>query len=78
MKVVYNYLEVIQWNKFNLCVILLSKHLLRRETLRKLQWRSGNLEGDIGDIQTIKIGTLSTIRDISIQCSNEEHLIANC
>ena len=34
----------------------------------------GKLEGDIGDIQTIKIGTLSTIRDVSIQCRNEEHL----
>ena len=35
----------------------------------------GQLEGDIGDIQTIKVGTLSTIRDISIQCSSEEHLM---
>lgn len=35
----------------------------------------GTLEGDIGDIQTIKIGTLSTIRDVSIQCRNEEHLL---
>jgi len=35
----------------------------------------GQLNGDIGDIQTIKVGTLSTIRDISIQCSSEEHLM---
>ncbi len=35
----------------------------------------GQLDGDIGDIQTIKVGTLSTIRDISIQCSSEEHLM---
>jgi len=35
----------------------------------------GQLNGDIGDIQTIKVGTLSTIRDISIQCSSEEHLL---
>lgn len=34
----------------------------------------GQLNGDIGDIQTIKVGTLSTIRDISIQCTSEEHL----
>jgi malate dehydrogenase (oxaloacetate-decarboxylating) len=34
----------------------------------------GNLKGDIGDIQTIKVGTLSTIRDIAIQFTNEEHL----
>jgi malate dehydrogenase (oxaloacetate-decarboxylating) len=35
----------------------------------------GQLDGDIGDIQTIKVGTLSTIRDISIQCLSEEHLM---
>ncbi|WP_186668950.1 NAD-dependent malic enzyme [Sporosarcina sp. BP05] len=35
----------------------------------------GQLDGDIGDIQTIKVGTLSTIRDISIQCSSEKHLM---
>lgn len=34
----------------------------------------GTLEGDMGDIQTIKIGTLSTIRDVSIQCRDEAHL----
>ena len=34
----------------------------------------GTLEGDIGDIQTIKIGTLSTIRDVAIHCRDEEHL----
>ncbi|BAQ10113.1 malate dehydrogenase [Bacillus sp. OxB-1] len=33
------------------------------------QWK-----GDIGDIQTIKVGTLSTLRDISIQCEDEENL----
>lgn len=41
----------------------------------KVAMAIGQLEGDIGDIQTIKIGTLSTIRDVSIQCSNEEHLM---
>ncbi|RNF38208.1 NAD-dependent malic enzyme [Planococcus salinus] len=30
----------------------------------------GNAGGDIGDIKTIKIGTLSTVRDISVQCEN--------
>lgn len=35
----------------------------------------GSLEGDMGDIQTIKIGTLSTIRDVSIQCRDEAHLM---
>lgn len=35
----------------------------------------GELEGDMGDIQTIKVGTLTTIRDIAISCSNEEHLL---
>ncbi|NYF23869.1 NAD-dependent malic enzyme [Sporosarcina sp. JAI121] len=35
----------------------------------------GQLNGDIGDIQTIKVGTLSTIRDIGIQCESEEHLM---
>lgn len=34
----------------------------------------GELEGDMGDIQTIKVGTLTTIRDIAISCVNEEHL----
>ena len=34
----------------------------------------GELKGDIGDIQTIKVGTLSTIRDISIQFTSEEQL----
>lgn len=34
----------------------------------------GSLEGDMGDIQTIKIGTLSTIRDVAIHCRNEAHL----
>lgn len=35
----------------------------------------GSLEGDMGDIQTIKIGTLSTIRDVAIHCKNEAHLL---
>lgn len=34
----------------------------------------GSLEGDMGDIQTIKIGTLSTIRDVAINCRDEAHL----
>ncbi|WP_262177590.1 NAD-dependent malic enzyme [Saccharococcus sp. Marseille-Q5394] len=34
----------------------------------------GELKGDIGDIQTIKVGTLSTIRDVSVQCTSEEQL----
>lgn len=34
----------------------------------------GSLEGDIGDIQTIKIGTSSTIRDVSINCRDKAHL----
>lgn len=41
----------------------------------KVAMAIGKLEGDMGDIQTIKIGTLSTIRDVSIQCRNEEHLL---
>ncbi|WP_172369947.1 NAD-dependent malic enzyme [Sporosarcina jiandibaonis] len=40
----------------------------------KVAMAIGTLEGDIGDIQTIKIGTLSTIRDVSIHCRSEEHL----
>lgn len=36
----------------------------------------GSLEGDIGDIQTIKIGTVSTIRDVSIHCKDEDHLLS--
>lgn len=34
----------------------------------------GNAMGDIGDIKTIKIGTLSTVRDISIHCESEQVL----
>ncbi len=34
----------------------------------------GTLEGDIGDIQTIKIGALSTIRDITVYSEDEAHL----
>src|SRR5699024_11816127 len=35
----------------------------------------GTFEGDMGDIQTIKIGTQSTIRDVSINCRDEAHLM---
>ncbi|MHA6258272.1 malic enzyme-like NAD(P)-binding protein [Sporosarcina sp. CAU 1771] len=41
----------------------------------KVAMAIGQLKGDMGDIQTIKIGTLSTIRDVSIQCMNEAHLM---
>lgn len=41
----------------------------------KVAMAIGKLEGDIGDIQTIKIGTLSTIRDVSVQCRDEAHLL---
>lgn len=41
----------------------------------KVAMAIGQLEGDIGDIQTIKVGTLSTIRDIAVQCLNERHLL---
>ncbi|GKV55906.1 putative NAD-dependent malic enzyme 1 [Sporosarcina sp. NCCP-2222] len=34
----------------------------------------GLQSGDIGDIQTIKVGTLSTIRDVTVQCTSEEQL----
>lgn len=34
----------------------------------------GELEGDLGDIQTLKIGTLTTTRDVSVHCKDEEHL----
>ncbi len=40
----------------------------------KVAYAIGQLEGDIGDIQTIKVGTLSTIRDVSIQCNDAEQL----
>ncbi len=43
--------------------------------LAKVAMTIGKLEGDIGDIQTIKIGTLSTIRDVAVQCRNEAHLL---
>lgn len=42
--------------------------------LAKVAAAIGALEGDIGDIQTIKIGTVSTIRDVAVQCQNAEHL----
>lgn len=34
----------------------------------------GELQGDLGDIQTLKIGTLTTTRDVSVHCRDEEHL----
>lgn len=34
----------------------------------------GNAMGDIGDIKTIKITTLSTVRDISVYCGSEQIL----
>ncbi|WOV83392.1 NAD-dependent malic enzyme [Sporosarcina jeotgali] len=40
----------------------------------KVAYAIGKLEGDIGDIQTIKVGTLSTIRDVSVQCNDAEQL----
>lgn len=40
----------------------------------KVAYAIGQLEGDIGDIQTIKVGTLSTIRDVSVQCNDAEQL----
>lgn len=40
----------------------------------KVAMAIGMNEGDIGDIQTIKIGTVSTIRDVSINCQSKEHL----
>jgi len=43
--------------------------------LAKVAKAIGSLEGDIGDIQTLKIGTLSTFRDIAVQCKSEEHLM---
>ncbi|WJY27824.1 NAD-dependent malic enzyme [Sporosarcina trichiuri] len=43
--------------------------------LAKVTYAIGQLEGDIGDIQTIKVGTLSTIRDVSVQCSDEAQLM---
>lgn len=34
----------------------------------------GELGGEIGDINTIKMGTMSTVRDISVTCSSKEDL----
>lgn len=34
----------------------------------------GELKGDLGDIQTLKISTLTTTRDVSVHCRDEEHL----
>ncbi|WP_088006212.1 NAD-dependent malic enzyme [Indiicoccus explosivorum] len=34
----------------------------------------GDADGDIGDIKTIKIGTLSTVRDITVVCETEDDL----
>ncbi len=41
----------------------------------KVAYAIGQLEGDIGDILTIKVGTLSTIRDVSVQCKDEAQLM---
>ena len=40
----------------------------------KVAYAIGLHEGDIGDIQTIKVGTLSTIRDVSVVCKDEIQL----
>ncbi|PIC86696.1 NAD-dependent malic enzyme 1 [Sporosarcina sp. P20a] len=42
--------------------------------LGKVTMAIGQLNGDIGDIQTIKVGTLSTIREIALQCNDQKHL----
>ncbi|WP_301107624.1 NAD-dependent malic enzyme [Sporosarcina sp.] len=42
--------------------------------LGKVTMAIGQLNGDIGDIQTIKVGTVSTIREIALLCNNKEHL----
>ncbi|ARD47405.1 NAD-dependent malic enzyme [Sporosarcina sp. P33] len=42
--------------------------------LGKVTMAIGQLNGDIGDIQTIKVGTVSTIREIALQCNDKEHL----
>lgn len=34
----------------------------------------GELAGDLGDIQTLKIGTVTTTRDVSVHCKDEKHL----
>jgi len=42
--------------------------------LAKVAMAIGDLGGDIGDIETLKIGVLTTSRDVSVQCQSEEHL----
>lgn len=42
--------------------------------LGKVTMAIGQLNGDIGDIQTIKVGTISTIREIALLCNDKEHL----
>ncbi|GKV66927.1 MULTISPECIES: NAD-dependent malic enzyme [unclassified Sporosarcina] len=42
--------------------------------LGKVTMAIGQLNGDIGDIQTIKVGTVSTIREIALLCNDKEHL----
>ena len=46
----------------------------RPGNLGKVTMAIGQLNGDIGDIQTIKVGTVSTIREIALQCNDKEHL----
>ena len=46
----------------------------RPGNLGKVTMAIGQLNGDIGDIQTIKLGTVSTIREIALQCNDKEHL----
>ncbi|PIC64270.1 NAD-dependent malic enzyme 1 [Sporosarcina sp. P13] len=46
----------------------------RPGNLGKVTMAIGQLGGDIGDIQTIKVGTVSTIREIGLQCNDKEHL----
>jgi malate dehydrogenase (oxaloacetate-decarboxylating) len=42
--------------------------------LGKVTTAIGRVGGDIGDITTIKIGPLSTMRDITVHCESEEQL----
>lgn len=42
--------------------------------LGKVTMAIGELNGSIGDIHTIKVGTLYTVREIALQCDDEQHL----
>jgi malate dehydrogenase (oxaloacetate-decarboxylating) len=46
----------------------------RPGNLGKVTTAIGQAGGDIGDITTIKIGPLSTVRDITVQCESDEQL----